>query len=310
MNKTQCWFLPLVFITMLSLFHPAAWAGELRVLTTIKPLHSLVAAVMSGVGTPELLIKGAGSPHDFNLRPSDARTLSKADVVFWLGENIETFLTRPLKTLAVSAQVAELSKTPGLALLARRRDAIWPDKKDDPSKRLKAEEIDPHFWLNPDNAGLLIAEIARVLSLADTMHADKYAANAAAYSLKLNRLTSELETVLAPVKTAPYIVFHDSFQYFEKRFNLKALGAIVRTPGIPPGAKRLARIREKIITAKINCVFSEPQFSSAIIQTVINKTPATMSVLDPLGVDIPAGPDAYTSHLRMIANALVSCLGQ
>jgi len=295
---------------MLSLFSLAAEAGELRVLTTIKPIHSLVASVMSGVGTPELLIKGANSPHDFSLRPSDARNLSKADVVFWIGENIETFLARPLKTLAASAQVAELSKTPGLALLARRRDGIWPVTESDASKPLKPEEIDPHFWLNPDNARILITEIVRVLSLADKMHTDKYAANAAAYSDRLDRLTSELETVLAPVKTTPYIVFHDGFQYFEKRFNLKALGAIVLNPGSPPGAKRLARIREKILAAKINCVFAEPQFSPAIVQAVINKTPARMFVLDPLGVDIPAGPDAYTSHLRMTANALVSCLSQ
>jgi len=287
-----------------------AMSAELRVIATIKPIHSLVASVMAGVGRPDLLIKGGHSPHTYSLRPSDARNLSRADVIFWLGPDMEVFLTRPLKTLASSAMVVELSKTPGLMLLSLRQEGTEADTGKTPSNVTSTgrKGIDPHFWLDPDNAIVMVDEIVKRLSRADASHSDQYAANGAALKVRLKSLVSELETTLLPVKTAPFIVFHDAFEYFVRRFKLDAIGAITINPERAPGAKKIRAIRNKIISAKNICVFAEPQFKPAIVKTIIRNTPARFAILDPLGADIPAGPGAYATLLRTLAHALVSCL--
>jgi len=281
-------------------------AAELRVVASIKPIHSLVASVMAGVGVPELLLKGASSPHSFSLKPSDARALAKADVVFWVGPDMEIFLTRPLKTLATSARIVGLSKTPGLKLLPLGLDEGGETSEE--TNLHKHKNMDPHFWLNPDNAKLLVGEIVRKLGAADADNAEIYAANGAALIAMLNRLTTELDATLAGVKTAPFIVFHDAFQYFVKRFSLNSTGAIIVNPERTPGARKISRIRKKIAAGNIRCIFTEPQFNPAMVQSVTRNTSTRISVLDPLGADISAGPAAYATLLRTLASALVSCL--
>jgi zinc transport system substrate-binding protein len=219
---------------------------------------------------------------------------------------MEIFLTRPLKTLATSAQIVELSHTPGLKLL--QSGLIEDNGNPEEKNLLKIKNIDPHFWLDPDNAKLLVGEIVKKLGMADPDNAKLYIANGAALIITLNRLTTELDTTLAEVKTVPFIVFHDAFQYFVKRFDLNAIGAIILNPERTPGARKISRIREKIATGNIRCIFTEPQFNPAIVKSVTNNTPTRISVLDPLGADIPAGPTAYTTLLRTLASALVSCL--
>ena len=295
------WLRVLIIFVVIIASHSTA-SAKIRVIATIKPIHALVASVMSGVGEPQLLIRGANSPHNFALRPSDARNLSKADVIFWVGADMEIFMIKPLKTLSSSATVIELSKTKGLKLL--------------PSRHVHEEEdhghkdIDPHFWLNPDNARVMVAEIIQKLSMKDPQNAKTYADNGAALINQLNTLTAELTLKLAVVKTKPFIVFHDAFQYFENRFNLKAIDAITLNPDRVPGAKKIKSIRSKIVSKNVVCVFAEPQFTSGIIETVIHKTSARLATLDPLGVDIPEGPAAYTALMHSLADALVSCLSE
>ncbi len=281
-------------------------AAEFRVAVSIKPIHSLVASVMTGVGEPELLLKGASSPHSFNLKPSDARTLSKADIVFWIGPDMEVFLTRPLKTLAASAQIVELSKTPGLKLLPSELDQ--GGEIDEAANHHTHQNMDPHFWLNPDNAIVLVQEIVKQLSMADADNAELFAANGAALIATLNRLTTELDATLAAVKTAPFIVYHDAFQYFIKRFGLTTTGAITLNPERAPGARKISQIRDRIAAGGIRCIFTEPQFNPAIVKSITDNTNTQVSVLDPLGADIPAGPAAYVTLLRDLSRTLVSCL--
>jgi len=307
MMRRALLILHLLIVVSILIFSQAASASELRVLTSIKPVHSLVAAVMAGVGKPDLLIKGANSPHNFSLKPSDARTISQADIIFWIGKDIEVSLTRPLKTLAPTAAVVELAQTPELDLLASRTNGTT---QKDPTQTRGNRGIDPHFWLNPDNAKVMVDEIVRKLSLSDNKNASRYRANGAALIARLKALDAELIEKLKPVRTVPFIVFHDAFQYFEKHFALNALGSITLNPDRAPGARKIIRIRGKIIAENVTCVFAEPQFKPAIVKTVIRNTSARMATLDPLGIDIPAGPDAYFLLLRSIADALVSCLGK
>lgn len=165
-----------------------------------------------------------------------------------------------------------------------------------------------HIWLDPQNAKAIVATVAATLSEADPANAARYEANAAAMKQKLDALTTELDELLAPVKGKPFIVFHDAYQYMEKRFDLSAAGSITVTPEVQPGAARLTELQEKIRTLGATCVFSEPQFEPRLVNIVIEGTPARSGVLDPLGAELDAGPEMYFDLMRQNALALVDCL--
>ncbi len=289
---------------------PAADGDRPKVVVSIKPVHGLVAAVMEGLGAPLLLVEGAGSPHGFSLRPSQARALAEADVVFRVGPEMESFLDRPLRALAGTARVVDLAEDAGLLVLPRRAGGSWDNH--DPEGHEGQNGGDPpwvpHVWLDPRNAQRIVAAAARVLSEADPGNAEAYAANGARAQARLARLDRALESRLAPLRGVPYVVFHDAYQYLEKRYALKPLGAITVSPERTPGARRLSEIRARIAALGARCVFGEPQFESALARTLLDGTPARFAELDPLGAAVPAGPDAYPALMEALAVALVACL--
>lgn len=302
----------------------AAHADEApAVVVSIKPIHSLVAGVMEGVGEPQLTIQGAGSEHSYALRPSQAQALARADVVFWIGEDLEAFLAKPLEALSDGAMVVALSDVEGLRLLATREGGTWQghDAEDhgehaheDAHEHEHEEEhghgeIDMHVWLDPQNAAVMVGAIAAALGAADPGHAAIYEANAAKVAADLARLDGELAETLAPIRSRPFVVFHDAYQYFEERYGLSALGSITVDPQRAPGAGRLRELRAELEEHEVACVFAEPQFRPALVDTVVEGTRAGTGVLDPLGADLTAGPDQYGRLLRALAGALVDCLG-
>lgn len=288
------------------------------VIVSIKPVHSLVAGVMEGIGEPELLIDGAASPHAYSLRPSQARALERADVVFWIGHELEAFLEKPIETLGGDARVVSLSDADGLFLLpfregggfedhdhaageARNHDVHAGHGRDD-------DAVDMHIWLDPENAKAMVDEIRAALADADPANAERYASNAQALQQRLAGLTTDLEARLAPVRDRPFLVFHDGYHYFENRFGLAAAGAITLNPEIMPGAERLSVIRERLEAYKNACVFAEPQFEPKIVSVVIEGTNARSAVLDPLGASIESGPDLYFTLLQQMADSFRNCL--
>jgi zinc transport system substrate-binding protein len=295
------------------------------VVASIKPIHSLVAGVMEGVGEPQLTIQGAGSEHSYALRPSQAQALARADVVFWIGEDLEAFLVKPLEALSDDAMVVALSEVEGLRLLATREGGTWQghDAEADHGEHAHEEaheheedeeehghgEIDMHVWLDPQNAAVMVGAIAAALSAADPGHAATYEANAAKVGADLARLDGELAETLAPIRGRPFVVFHDAYQYFEERYGLSALGSITVDPQRAPGAARLQEIRAKLAEQDAACVFAEPQFRPALVETVVEGTGAGTGVLDPLGADLAAGPGQYAELLRALSASLVECLG-
>jgi len=296
---------------------PGICAAEApKVVASIVPVHSLVAGVMRGVGTPTLLLKGGASPHAFSLRPSDAKALASARIVFWIGEDMERFLVRPLKTLARKAQTVALIEAKGVATLKVREGGAWVRDDDGHKTRPTGKngrphahgEIDAHLWLDPRNAKAMTAAIAAALVKADHANAAAYRANAARLSAKLDTLDRELDRRLTPVRTARFIVFHDAYQYFERRYRLGAAGAITLDPGRTPGARRLRDIRKTIRKRKARCVFAEPQFRPSIVATVIEGTGARAATLDPLGARIAPGEEAYFTLMRRLAADLIGCL--
>ncbi len=275
-------------------------------MVTIKPVHGLVAAVMSGVGRPTLLLRGGASPHALSLRPSDARILERANVILWIGGELETFLARPLAALGRQARVVALIDEAPTLLATRKggaREAHEPAEGPPP-----AGGVDPHIWLDPSNAKAIVEAAVTVLAAADPSNRGRYRENGDEVSGRIDALDDELQSLLAPVRDVPFVVFHDAYQYLERHYGLNAVASITLTPDQKPGVRRVSEIRRKIEEAGVRCVFTEPQFEPALARTILAGTGARTAVLDPLGTEIPPGPDAYFTLMRRLAQALSDCL--
>jgi zinc transport system substrate-binding protein len=289
------------------------------VVTTIKPLHALVAAVMGDLGTPALIVKGTASPHSYSLKPSDAQALQAANLVFWTGHGLELFLEDSIDTLAPKATIVELSKAPGIELLPPRETGTFEHHDHDEEEHAgeahadeheHGEEQDLHFFLDPANAKVMVATIADSLVAADPEHADTYRANAAKETADLDALIAETEASLAPIKDRPFVVFHDAYQYFEKRFGLNVAGSVTLSPEIAPGADRINEIRAKLKTLDAACVFAEPVFEPRIVNVLTEGTTAKQGVLDPEGANLDEGPGLYRQLIENLATSLKACLAQ
>lgn len=307
--------LPLAAFSTLLLTGTALAAPD--VVASTKPLHSLVSAVMGDIATPGLIVKGSASPHNYSLRPSDAAALESADIVFWTGHGMELFLADALDTLSTNARVVELAEAPGIALLPVREGGAFEahshgddhDHDHDHGHDHGHDEGDMHFWLDPENAKLMVTEIAAVLAETDPDNAATYQTNAEAELVRLDALTAELGETLAAVEGKPFIVFHDAYQYFETRFGLEVAGTVTVSPEAMPGAARIDELRAKVAELGATCVFAEPNFEPAIVRTIVEGTEAKAGVLDPEGAALTEGPDLYPELLRGLANGLVDCLG-
>lgn len=318
-------------------------AHAVEVVTSVRPIHSLVASVMEGSGTPLLLLENDSSPHTASLKPSQARALADADVVFWVGPDMETFLAGALENTAEKAAVVALAEADGVERL-RVRDAEHFDAHDHGDDDHDAHDdddehdheghddhdghgddhdadheahddhdddhgaYDAHIWLDPLNARAMVETIAVALVEADPANADLYVANARATRARLAGLVDELQATLEPVAGRPFIVFHDAYQYLEVRTGLTAVGALSVNPEVTPGARHLRELRETIVDLDAVCVFAEPQFPSGTVRVVTEGTPARTAVLDPLGSHIDAGPDQYPAMMREMAAAIRACL--
>lgn len=306
----------------------AAFAEVPQVVVSVKPIHSLVAAVMGDLGKPALIVKGAASAHTYSLKPSDAQALQSANLVFWTGHGLEVFLEHSIATLAPSATVIELGQTAGLNLLPPREsgtfehhdhgDAAAEEGHDHAAEggahaeevhvHHDDEEVDMHFFLDPANAKTMVTVIADTLASADPEHADTYRANAAAETADLDALIAETEANLARIKDRPFVVFHDAYQYFENRFGLNVAGSITVSPEVTPGADRINEIREKLKTLEAACVFAEPQFDPRVVSVLTEGTTAKNGVLDPEGANLEEGAGLYRQLIENLATGLKACL--
>ncbi|MEW9523394.1 zinc ABC transporter substrate-binding protein ZnuA [Agrobacterium radiobacter] len=301
------------------------------VVVSIKPIHSLVAAIMRGVGEPQLIVDGAASPHTYNLRPSNARKLEKADVVFWVGPGLEAFLEKPLEALASKATVVELEDAKGLEKLPFREGGPFEahdhgdeghDAHDDHAEEEGAHDhghdhaeghgdhgaYDTHLWLDPANAKAMAQTIETALIAADAGNAATYQANTKKLIDDLDALDAELKETVKPVKDKPFIVFHDAYQYFEHRYGVKTAGSITVSPETLPGADRVKQMQEKVRQLGATCVFAEPQFEPKLISVITEGTAAKSATLDPEAATLEPGPDLYFKLMRGIAGSLKDCL--
>ena len=290
-------------------------ARATEVVASIKPIHALVAGVMGEAGEPRLMISGSASPHTYQMRPSDAEVLNTADLIVWVGENMETFLDRPIAVLGSGAEVVTLHKAAGMELLPSREGGIWHDEErelhvdEDDDHGHDHGEFDMHIWLDPGNARRIVDVVANALVRIDPGRADIWRANAEATRMRIDLLESSLRERLAPVREHAFIVFHDGYGYFEHAFGLNGKGAVAVDPARPPGARRIAELRDALGEHDVRCVFTEPQFEPDLVRTVIEGTGVRTAALDPLGVDVEPGPDAWFEMMRGLGDAVADCLG-
>jgi zinc transport system substrate-binding protein len=287
---------------------PPLGAEAPRVVTSIPPLHSLTAGVMDGVGAPALIARSAASAHHHVLRPSEARALERAEIVIWIGAALEGFLAKPIQSLAGKAAIVTLLETPGLGLLAPRKSGLWTGDGARPARRGEPDTADPHIWLDPGNAKIMVGAIGAALAAKDPANGARYGANVRALTRRLDALAAELGARLGPVRSVPFLVYHDSFQYFEKRFGLNARGAVARGPEQKPGPKRMLRLRAPIKAGRIGCLFADPGTPASLIHVLTGGTGVKSAVLDPLGAALAPGPDLYFTLMRANARAFVRCL--
>lgn len=329
MNDLRTWLLlPLWLLGMAPAFGETP-TPEPRVLVSIKPIHALVAGVMRDVAYPDLLIRGTTSPHAYALRPSDARKLHRAHLFFWIGPELETVLTRVIDTLPDSVEHVALLSSPSLHRLPNRMDG--PHAHGTQAHGTQAHDIrahdqtastapsdtphgnhpthwDPHIWLNPDNATIVVTLIEQRLSARFPHYAPIFQANAANLRQRLHQLDHTLKQRLIPVQRIPFVVYHDAYHYFEQHYRLHTVSAVTLHPGRPSSAKRIRALRTVLKTAKPVCLFIEPQFRTATVQSLIENFPITVATLDPLGANLDEGETHYVQLLRTLTDNLIACL--
>ena len=285
---------------------------------------------MDGVAKPDLIVDGYASPHGFALKPTHAKMLQEADLVFWVGEDLENFLEKPLKSIAKKAEKIELMGIKGLTKLKFRERNIFDEHghkedehghkedehghKEDEHGHKEDEhghdehahgEHDPHIWLDPMNAKIILSEMAEHLIENDSKNEAKYKANLKKAHKDLDKLIKKVKSELN--KDFKSIVFHDAYQYFEKRFDINVLGAFTVNTDVMPGAEQLAEIREVIEHDKVSCIFSEPQFNPDIIKAVAKDTNVATGVIDPLGATLNPGKDLYFDLIGNMSKSFKGC---
>ena len=329
-----------LILSTISLLSFMSYANaETKVIASIKPLHSLVSYVMDGVGTPGILVDGSSSPHTFQLKPSHATMLQEADIVFWIGEDLESFLETPLESIAANSRHITLMESDEIELLKFREKNIFGghddhddhgdehdehadehgdehdehdehadehgDEHDDHHDGHAHGEHDIHFWLDPEIAKTIVKIVTRELSEIDPSNASTYESNSTKAINEIDQLISDTKSKIN--SDASYVVFHDAYQYFEKRFGVEVVGALTVNPEVLPGAKQLSEIREVIEHENINCLFSEPQFNPSIAETIAQDTGVKAAVIDPLGAELNPGKDLYFDLIGNIASSFESC---
>ena len=306
------------------------------VISTIQPINSLVSAVIGNTGKTISIIPAEQSPHDFKLKPSDVKVLQNGNIIFYVSNHLESSVTKVFKNLPKNIKLINLMEESGINHLAIRDNAAWErhdhhgddhddhdkhgkkhDDHDDHDKHGKKhddhddheKEDDVHIWLSPDNAIKIVQKVNKVLSLYFPENSKIYNDNTTKFIDKIRNLKMELIKELSPIKNKPYIVFHDAYQYFEKTFELNAVGSVALEGDIASSPKQISFIKDKIIKSKASCVFQEPQFDSKLVKIVVEGTNAKTGTLDPLGVNITGNKDFYLQLLTNMAKSLKECLG-
>ena len=310
---------------------PSHARAEIKVVATIPPLHSLAASVLEGVTRPTLLIKGARSPHDFTLRPSDVEMLERADLVLAVDASFETGISRVVSRLSGRVPVLFMMQIDGVKLLRVRGSALRSIENIDAGEHQGhghldhhaegrgnelatargMEHFDPHLWLDLGNAVVFVRDLAKkigALKGVEPQTIERINQNAEKLVARLNMLDLELKAQLAPFRKKPFLTYHDAYHYFERRYGVNSLGAVTSGAHSQPGVRHLAEVRALLKSGGALCLFTEPQFPPKLAHRLIDGTAVQLAVLDPLGAAIAPGSGQYFTLMKALGDNLASCL--
>lgn len=297
-----------VFVASFLLTGPA-WA-DVKVLTSIKPLQLIAAAVQDGVAVPEVLLPPGASPHHYALRPSDVRKVQSVDLLYWIGPDMESFLPRVLNGRTLPS--VAIQDLPGLKLRHFAQDSQSHAEDDHDGDEHDHDHrpgtVDAHLWLSPTNARVIAAKMAADLSAADPANAARYQSNLKGFNQRLDALDTRLKARLAGVVGKPYFVFHEAFDYFEDNYGLKHAGVFAVAAEVQPGAQHVAAMRTRLQAVGKTCVFSEPPLRPRLAETLVAGLPVKLAELDALGGYTPATAQGYEQLLEKLGNDLAGCL--
>ncbi|OAN18491.1 zinc ABC transporter substrate-binding protein [Photobacterium jeanii] len=283
------------------LFSSASFAKEFNVVTSVKPLQLIVQELTAGVSEPQVLLPAGASPHDYALKPSDVKKIHDADLVIWVGPELETFMVKVLKNEVTNLALTESDR---IDFLHYEHD----DHSDHADHGHSHDGVDPHFWMGPTQAMQAANVITTALIDADPLHKNEYEVNLAKFQDSVKSATEQLTTQLKPVADHGYYVFHDGYGYFETYFKLNNLGHFTVKPDRRPGAKTLISIRRALLDKQAYCVFSEPQFSPAVVSSVVNGTDVKIGTLDPMATNIAYQQGGYIAFLNELGQSFTNCL--
>lgn len=285
-------------------------ADDINVVTSVKPLQLIAAAVLGELAQPQVLIPPGASPHHYALKPSDRRKLAQADLLMWVGPDLELFLQKSL----VTSQVATLTLLPedehadeSAAEHAAHENEAEPEHADEHEGH-DHDGVDPHLWLDPMQALQAAQQLTARLSQLYPQHQAQLEANLLTFSRQLIKVDQQLAADLLPLQSKGFFVFHDAYGRFMDRYQLKMLGAFTVDPGRPVGTRHLSDIRDQLQANAAVCVFGEPQFKAAVVKAVIDDLPVGYGELDPLALDADVSPQGYTEYLQQLGNQVSQCL--
>jgi zinc transport system substrate-binding protein len=307
--KTLVAVISLVFFCVSS-----ASADRLRIVSSIAPVHAIVVAVTGERAQADLLLKGSASPHHFSLKPSHARLLQDADFVVLIDFELESFLEKPVHSIS-DIRAVELGEAPGIKLWETREIGVLSSDHTKSHSHghdhgHESHHDDLHLWLDPLNAIAMADYFATVLSDADPVGEPFYRANVARFKERAELMMKTIQSQLLPYKNQPYVVFHDAFQYFEKRFGLMSPAILTLNPEMAPSAKVVRQVREYLLSSDTRCVYREPQFSPSILGSMTEGLPITIAELDPLGDGVAIDADYYPQIVLGMAQSFESCFSQ
>ncbi len=264
-----------------------------RVVATIKPIHSLLSGLMKDVGKPVLLMKGTQSPFDFQPDKDTQRQLQQADLVFWVGPELEKPLQSTISKLPEHVRVVELLADQDLKILPSRSN---------PKQR------NPFFWMDDRNAIILLDVLTDALIEADPGRSHIYSRNRLRMLKPLKRIDREYEYGYRGLQSGTGAEYFDSLYYFEQAYALKIAGHVATTPWDPVDAGELLKLRSKMVEFQANCLFLDRGMPAKNVDLLTAGLDLSTGTLDPLGLDLPSGEDLYLKLMRHSTDVIKQCL--
>ncbi|QYN42824.1 zinc ABC transporter substrate-binding protein ZnuA [Gilliamella sp. ESL0443] len=276
-----------------------------NVISSVRPIGFITEAITSGVTNTDILLPDGASPHTYSLKPSDLAKIKNADLIIWIGEDMEVFMPTVLKNVDEHKQI-ELMDVPEIKSLLRtnHHDEEIPHDDNDHHHG----EYDEHIWLSPKIAKIIAKSIHDKLIELYPNKVQLLDANLNEFITNLSETEQNIAKKLISVQNRGYFVFHDAYGYFESQFGLKNLGSFTINPAVQPGVQTVYAIQKKLAEHQAVCVFREPQFSPAVIKKLVNGTNVKIGELNPLGTGIIVEKGAYSHFLLTLTQELLDCL--